>query len=392
MLLGATVLTLATHAQQTVGPGLTSFADQLGEHVFYIGTNGTLSDVYEQTLSPGNFYWSSSLDIIPSAASSSALTGFADSSGEHVFFEDTNKNIHHLFLSFASGSTWTDTNLSALYSSTHAVAGSALAGFSDSSGIHVFYIGVYQSTQHVYRFYLPSGGTWNNKDLSIAGGAAAPGSGSGLAAFVDGSGEHVFYRGIEGTTTDPDVYQLYLSTGTTKWNSINVSAEAGPTTVDALGKGLAAFSDSSGIHVFYTDANSHGSHVSRLYLSSASGSQWNWKDLTPAGSGISLPYPGSALAAYPDTSGGEHVFYICAELGPEICALTYANGSGWSFTDLYALFLDGAQVDPASALSGFEDTNGDHGFYVNPSQNPYQVYYSFAYGWQIQRIPTTTNP
>src|SRR5262249_13937268 len=150
MFLGLTLLALAAHAQipLAAGPGLTSFTDGSGEHVIYVGTD---SGVYEQTLSPGAAYWSKAQLITLSLAStSSALTSFVDSStdiflaGEHVFFEGSgDRAIHHLFLSATSGSTWTDENLVFVTTTLNPIptqSGSALAAFSDSSGIHVFYI------------------------------------------------------------------------------------------------------------------------------------------------------------------------------------------------------------------------------------------------------------
>jgi len=206
--------TFAQPPSAVAGPA--AFSDATGAHAFYLGTN---QHVYQLYFSSSTHTWTNS-DLTAMtgntlAASGSALAGFSDSFGEHAFYLGTNQHVYQLYFSFSTD-TWANYDLTAMTGNTLAASGSALAGFSDSFGEHAFYLG---TNQHVYQLYFSSStDTWANQDLTAVTGDTLAASGSKLAGFSDSSGEHAFYLG-----TNQQVFQLYW-TSTTGWQNQDLSA------------------------------------------------------------------------------------------------------------------------------------------------------------------------
>jgi hypothetical protein len=183
----------------------------------------------------------------------SALDAYTDGSGEHVIFIGANDgHVHELYNGQFSSNQWTDTDLTLkAVNGVPPLTGSALAGYSDGSGEHVNFI---DGGGHVHELYNGefSAGQWTDNDLSHAANAANPVSaffGSPLAGYTDGSGEHVNF-----IATDGDVHQLYNGPSG-QWTDIDLIGTGGFGAPGSNGTSLAAYSDGSGQHVFYTVKN-----------------------------------------------------------------------------------------------------------------------------------------
>jgi hypothetical protein len=92
---------------------LTSFADSLGEHIYFEGTNFHIYQLYYAFSSRS---WLGAADLTAGTdgvppEDGGQLTSFADSLGEHVAWEDTSQNLHQFFYSLSTRS-WSDQNLS----------------------------------------------------------------------------------------------------------------------------------------------------------------------------------------------------------------------------------------------------------------------------------------
>jgi hypothetical protein len=173
--------TALAHAPVAVsGSALTSFIDSSVMHVFYLGTN---QNVYELYWSGGSAWHSddpTSLAGAPVAASGSALTSFIGSGVMHIFYLGTNQNVYELY--WSGGSAWHSDDPTSLAGAPVAASGSALTSFQDLlGGIRVYFLG---TNSHGYQLY-DSQSVWSTTDLTTASGASTtPASGSTLTSLV----------------------------------------------------------------------------------------------------------------------------------------------------------------------------------------------------------------
>jgi hypothetical protein len=302
--------------------------------------------------------------ILPAAKT--GLTSFSDNAGAHAFYVGTNQNVYQLIWTSATG--WVDQNLTNVSGGTLAAPASKLAGFADGAGEHAFYFG---PNQHVYQLIWTSATGWNNQDLTAITGNTLAASGSAVAGFSDGAGEHAFYLG-----TNRHVYQL-IWTSATGWNNQDLTAITG-NTLAASGSAVAGFSDGAGAHAFYFGPNQH---VYQLIWTSATG--WNNQDLTTQ-TGGKLAESGTGLTAFSDSSG-EHAFYLGTN--QHVYQLIWTSATGWNNQDLTAI-TGNTLAEAGSALTGFADSVGEHTFYLGTNQHVYQLIWTGATGWSNQDLTT----
>jgi hypothetical protein len=290
------------------GSALAGYMTNYGEHVIFIDADGHVHELYNGQFS-SNQWVDTDLTVkavngVPALAGS-ALDAYTDGSGEHVNFIGFDGHVHELYNGEFSSGQWTDNDLTkAANDAVVPAPGSALAGYTDGSGEHVIFIA---GDGHVHELYNGefSSGKWTDNDLTHAanGIPAFVGSTSTLDAYTDGSGEHVNF--IAG---DGHVHELYngeFSSG--KWtdNDLSHAANAANPVSAFFGSPLAGYTDGSGEHVNFiaTDGDVH-----QLYNGEFSSNQWTDNDLIGTG-GFGAPGSnGSSLAAYSDGSG-QHVYY-----------------------------------------------------------------------------------
>jgi hypothetical protein len=220
------------------GGGFTSFVDTSNSafitHVFYEGTNGHVYELYCSCNSGGAWHWDdpTSLAGAPVATSGSALTSFIDSTVMHVFYLGTDNHVHELY--WTGGTAWHKDDPTSLAGAPVATSGSALTSFVDGSGImHVLYF----SGQNVHELYW--NGSWHTDDPTSLAGAPLNVAGSALTSFVNttGSGDtgmHVMYLG-----TNEHVYALH-SSSTPAWGYFDATAASGGVPA-ASGSALTSF-------------------------------------------------------------------------------------------------------------------------------------------------------
>jgi hypothetical protein len=182
---------------------------QLGgnsKHVFFIGTD---SDVHELFIASGGRWADNNLTTMASAVlptPTSALTSYRLGNSQHVFFIGTDNHVHELFI---DGAGWVDNDLTA---SANAGAGavpptptSDLTGYPLGNSQHVFFIG---TDSHVHELFIDGAG-WADNDLTASAnagaGAVPPTPTSDLTGYPLGNSQHVFFIG-----TDDHVHELFI--------------------------------------------------------------------------------------------------------------------------------------------------------------------------------------
>jgi hypothetical protein len=272
------------------GSTLTSFVDASGpvRHVFYEGTNGHVYELYCFCNSVGaTWHWDDPTSLArgaPLAASGSALTSFIDNGVMHVFYLGTNANVYELY--WTGGTAWHSDNPTSLAGAPAAASVGSLTSFIDGSGImHVFYL----SGQNVHELYW--NGVWHTDDATSQAGAPLNASGSALTSFVNITGKgdtgmHVMYLG-----TNEHVYALH-STSSPAWGYFDATAASGGVPVVSGGK-LTSFQDTvtGGVRLYFIGQNAH---VYELYWPSEGAASET--DLTTASSASETAATGSALA------------------------------------------------------------------------------------------------
>ena len=186
---------------------LSSFYDISVDHVFYIGVDGHVHQLYNfmKPLPPpllGLEEWvdqdltNTAIPVdeskVPPAAAGSGLSGFVDSYGPHVFYVDSNQHVHHLIL---TAENWSDYDLTGSYNGPQAAKATALSSFGDGYGDHVVYI---SADQHVHQLYLDNA-VWVDQDLTstatpfVESKVPLAAVGSALSSLSNNLGELIFY-------------------------------------------------------------------------------------------------------------------------------------------------------------------------------------------------------
>ena len=247
-------LTTQAHTATLVysnNPNILSFSDSVGEHVFYFDTADNINQLFWSSTSG---WVNQNLTTLygghtPMQASSTdgtagTLAGFADNMGEHVFYIDSQCHLNHLY--WNSGSGWQNQDLTASIPGNPmaTTTESGFSAFSDSAGEHLVYVNPWG---HVSQLFWNATIGWTYQDLySLIPASQYPewaGVGS-LASYSDSLGEHVFFIDINGK-----VDQFYYPwAGPGPWQFQDLTGAA-PNTFYSL----TAFVDHTGEHVFLTD-------------------------------------------------------------------------------------------------------------------------------------------
>lgn len=272
------------------GSALTSFVDEsaLVTHVFYEGTNGHIYEFYCACNSGGTWHFDDPTSLAggaPAAAPGSALTSFIDGGVMHVFYLGANNNVYELY--WISGTVWHSDDPTALAGAPVATSGSPLASFVDSGGaMHVFY----WNSQNVHEVFWTGGTAWHTDVPTALAGAPVGAVGSALIGFANTSGKgdtggHVMYLG-----TNAHVYTLSLTPGV--WHYFDATASSGGVAA-ATGSKMTSFQDTvtGGVRLYFIGQNAH---VYELYWPSEGAASET--DLTVASGASQTAATGSALA------------------------------------------------------------------------------------------------
>lgn len=326
---------------------ISSFSDAAGQHVFYTGTEQHIHQLY---WNPNNGWVDQDLTLASFAPFSAKwggpLASFSDSSGEHVFYVDTNAHVNQLYF---NGSGWSNQDLTNMTGSVLNNS-NALTGFADGFGEHAMYIGM---DQHVHQLYYPaSGGGWSDQDLTVQSGASNLASPGQMTSFVN-SYEHAIYMGM-----DQSVYQIYFDINNHGWLGHNQDlSRLANAKVSIGGVSVSSFSDSSGEDVLYVGSDQH------VYdLNYRSG----WGNLDLSNQSCVKPYPlpdlETALSSYSDRTG-EHIYYI--DTKHHVYELSPAPGC-WQNKDVTQDSMAKFVADTAcgSQITSFDNSYGKHVYYV----------------------------
>jgi hypothetical protein len=234
---------------------LMGFSDNSKPFIFY--SDGT--QIIEIWGSSGTWYWDnlSASTQAPFAAvglyqQPTPLTGFTIDSEALLYYVDTTGNVQELY---DDGNGWVNVNITSQAAAPPASVSApfgltALAGFSDGLQAHVFYV---TSNGHVHRLYSASGSPWSNTDLTTNASAPAAAFPWALGGFVYNSRYWVFYD----QATSEDVYAIqgiYAPVNTDTWTTETVVAAgtsiSTPYVTDYL---LTAYADTSSntAHIFF---------------------------------------------------------------------------------------------------------------------------------------------
>jgi len=342
---------LASGALAPLGTGISSFAINDGDHVYYEGTDRHIHQLYYNNLSWGDqdlTAWTGG----PQAAISAAVSGFAIGGTQHIYYVSTDQHVHQLCY---CGGPWADQDLTASAGGTSPNAFSRLASFADSNGgQHVFYVGTDNHINHLSN----TGGTWSNQDLTaLTGGALTVGAGN-LVAFADsGGGEHVYYIG----GTDQHIYQLVICCGG-GWGNQDLTAFTNGA-VGQNGGGLTGFAIGGAQYVYYAGSNQH---IYELTYGDGGNMTWVNNDLS-AQTGATLSNQQSGMGSFAITDG-RHVTYEGADA--HVYQL-YNNTQNWVSQDL-TTFAGAPLALGGLALNSMFDANlnAQNTFYLVPGTIP----------------------
>jgi hypothetical protein len=337
---------------------LTSFWDGTTEHVFYVGKDYHVHELYYPGSCGSSGGWCpndltarTNAPLVRSIRPDT-LTSFFENGFEHVFYVGDDADVHELYFNtHDSALGWRHNDLNSHHNAPKAFYDSALTGFWDGAIEHVFYVG---DDFHVHELYY--NGDWWPNDISARHNAPNANSVSALTSFFDGSIEHVFYIDRSG-----GVDELYYN-GDWWPNPIGMTHNAEP--VYSL-VALTGFWDGAIEHVFYIGCSAvcsgFSSHVDELYYVNR---QWNPNDLTRAHN-APAPNPNGLTSFF--ANGFEHVFYIGRD-DHHVYELFHGN---WSYNDLSG---PNNPAEPSSDLTSFFANGFEHVFYTGSAGGDVHVH------------------
>jgi hypothetical protein len=241
------------------GSALTAFVDPTSGssniiHVFYEGTNGHVYEFYHS--GPGyppptvTFDDPTHLAGAPAAASGSALTSFIDGGVMHVFYLGTDNHVHELY--WTGGTAWHKDDPTSLAGAPVATSGSALTSFVASGVMHVFYL----NSQNVHELYW--NGSWHTDDPTSQAGAPLDAVGSALTSFANTSGLGDTGMHVMSLGTNEHVYALH-SMSSPAWGYFDATLASSGVPGTSNGSKLMSFRDtaSGGVRLYFEGQNAH---------------------------------------------------------------------------------------------------------------------------------------
>lgn len=142
---------------------LSTILSRTQDHVMYIWTNQHVYQLVTNSSDEWVFQDLTSTTNGTAAATGSPLSSFYDSIGQHIYYLGSNQHIYQLYYS-TSSQTWSDQDLTAMANGALAETGSNLSAFIDGAGGEdVIYEG---ANQHVYILVRPFNGSWADYDLT----------------------------------------------------------------------------------------------------------------------------------------------------------------------------------------------------------------------------------
>jgi hypothetical protein len=264
--------------------------------------------------------------------------------------------------------------------------------FNDSVGEHAVFIGM---DEHVHQTFCGppqpcnNGTSWNNnQDLTQMAGGPTAGMYTTLASYADSSGEHVFFTDAQ--------YNLYLFSSPTgfSWSIKSLG-------VKNVG-GMSGYSTSAFEYQFYETTDQH----IHMLQSGNGGASWVDADLT-ASSGGALAMYGTNTTSFRDANGDDHVFYQGAnqhiyqissswqerQEWYEVCNFGscrwysyYINVELWANLDLTAQSHGPLAGDSLTSLS---DASGEYVFYIGNDGHIHGLQNGSA-GWTDQDVTIST--
>jgi hypothetical protein len=160
-------LTGQSSGASLISSGLTAFYDAWGEHAIYPALVGGVVHIDQLYVPWGKNWVNQDLTATNNghvALDATPLTSFADVLGESIYYLDTNEHVNQLF----AEADWANEDLTVLAGSTTTAFTECpgfLTSFSDRAGDHVFYIGSTDENMHqFYRDGLTSG--WADQNLT----------------------------------------------------------------------------------------------------------------------------------------------------------------------------------------------------------------------------------
>lgn len=246
-----------------VGTNLTSYIDASGQHVFYVSAISHLIHLSTTSCNggangcPAQSWKSVDLGLAPTnaplALAQGSMTSFSASGVGNVYYMSQNGNSYDLtqvLLNPGAAPQAQDLTQSAQAGNPQ----TALIGFSDSWGNHVFY----GNNGQLDQTYCSGGCV---KQI-LTPPSAPPGSYIPMSAFDDPKGEHVYYEGTQN-------HLIEATYDGSKWSSIDFNTSP-PNVAPIKTAGLLSFSD-SGEHLFYLDAQQQLNELSTTYTPMSAG-------------------------------------------------------------------------------------------------------------------------
>jgi hypothetical protein len=171
---------------------ISSFAIEDGQHVYYVASNQHVEQFWY--VAAMGTWINQDLSLLasgPPASPGSGISSFATDDGEHIYYVSSDQqHVEQLFYSVAS-KNWVNQDLTMAWGGELAASGANVSGFAIPDGQHVYYI---DRNDHLEQLFYSSGAnTWFPQDLTQDANGPLAWPGQGMSAIATSDGQHVYY-------------------------------------------------------------------------------------------------------------------------------------------------------------------------------------------------------
>lgn len=266
-------------------------------HVFYIDNN---AQHVHQLYYNGTSWSDADLTAFTGGPTASpyGISGFAVNNLQYVFYIGTDNHVHETYY---NNSNWTDQDLTGMIGGPAASFGPILA-FDTKPNLqaHVYY---QDQNLDLHQIYF-NGSSWSDSDLTASTGARC--YTSWIAGFAVNNLQHVFCAGYGKYSNNLDMLHIYYNNFTWVYEDVTFKAGGSETPMN-LGSGVAAFKVPK-VNQFEVFSVTDDTHFNRYYHV-VKPKQWIDRDLT-SGIGAPTDGQFGGIVAFPTTPNDQyHIYY-----------------------------------------------------------------------------------
>ena len=285
------------------------------------------------------------------ASNSAGMSGFSIADAQYVYFCSDDFSLHEYSYGDGGNFNWVDRALPiGGYSGTCGFAPVGIVAYATANGQrHVYYEAPYSAAgRTIYHLYF-NGSKWVRQNLTaVTKGEKAQGA-TWMSGFANANDQYVFFQGVDG--------HIHEYSDVTSWKDQDLTVLAGGVAATSFeGNGTAAFivPGKTQMEVYYA-----GGSTEQLHCMTFKSGKWKDANLTTLTGGPG-PYSLSQMVGFATTPNNQFHVYL-GGIGEDVIEQFFYNGKSWAAQELPS--VGPAGIGPG--IAGFSLGNLQHVYYIS---------------------------